>query len=528
MLDHRQKQHKKVLAQAATEVAIFGGILLFVIGSILKLGFQQSMNMNQQLRAMRMALSESWKSAQGHYSGGQISLARNSASVMLVEDRLSIDAGQKLGTRDRIPFITSGSGMLTQNLMYSFEWGMDLDIPVLDLIVNGQRFPLTAAAFWSYGVPAVGSLAPCLGPHTLLPSGKRDSRCTENDCYTKSAPPPMGGGPPPPAGPSLPCLVYYTEAINGKEKFDPVSGGDPTRMERFDLDFDGNPEPALVASADLRAHFMWQWRPVAAILDSDSIKNAAVIALTANMTAQGAELLNIESVSTNRPGLDVDGDGYGETIFSIASAGGLNPEYVSVFNVLDMERGDFDTSYEATGPNDKPGLQEESQMYSKTYANPKIAEGTYYRIQDGKIFSPTDGTFIRNTTRQDHVDLVMRVLRLSNDTHRFCCPTDAAAANALSGCRTGTGTAADPYVPRPGQPRNWASVLGLMGIQNPVEVCVRNSESTEPYSPCFYEVNTEKTCMDQDLLLIFIRSRIQDIRGSRWITRTDLGEKIGK
>lgn len=506
--DEQQRQRKKILAQAAVELAIFGAILLFVIGSILKLGFQQSVNMNQQLRAMRMALSESWKSAQGYYSGGVITMSRNSASFLIVEDRLSVDAGQRGGTRDRIPFFALGSGMFTQNLFLTLSWGNHEDLPVFDLIVNGQRFPLGTSAFTTKTAPASSSLVQCFQDgvaHT------NDTRCWEPNCYTAINPTP------PPATITKGCVVYFGRAVRDEDNFYDLGNSDPYYnliRWRYDFGFNGIPDPSVAPTPptseaeDRRTALMWQWVPFAGVLDT--------VTLTSDMINMKAVTFNAANIQQNRPDIDVDGDGETESVFSIQAPSGE----VTSFNVLDAQEGDIDFTYMAKGPNDKQGLLDESQMYSRTYADPKVAEGTYFQIKEGKLYSTIDGQFIRNTARQDHVDLVMRVIRLNRDTHRFCCPTSASNWADWPGCSAATA----------GQPRGWGSILGLMNLRNPVEVCVTRG-AADLYSPCFSAANIEKTCMESDpdpsstsdTPLIFIRSRIEDTRGSRWLTRSDLG-----
>ena len=80
----KTKFDRKILAQAATELAIFGAILLFVIGSLVQVEFQQNMGMNEQLRIMRLALTESWKTAQGAYTLDAPGMSRNNSSIMVV------------------------------------------------------------------------------------------------------------------------------------------------------------------------------------------------------------------------------------------------------------------------------------------------------------------------------------------------------------------------------------------------------------------------------------------------------------
>src|ERR1041385_3807457 len=93
-------------AQAATELAVFGAILVFLIGSMVRSAVSSSYQQNQQLKAMRMALLRSYQGAQAQGTG------HKNASILYIEDRLSPDLG-KYGASDRIPFIMQGSGTLS-------------------------------------------------------------------------------------------------------------------------------------------------------------------------------------------------------------------------------------------------------------------------------------------------------------------------------------------------------------------------------------------------------------------------------
>ena len=138
----RNKTNK---AQAASELAVVGAILIFVIGLIIKTGLTSSHAMNQQLKALRLALLESYKTGELYYSRLP-SGARNTASVMVMEDMLSADSGGKFATSDRIPLAVGGSGTFSRNLFLETHWVDKQSLPVFDLFVNGQRFPLTVGS----------------------------------------------------------------------------------------------------------------------------------------------------------------------------------------------------------------------------------------------------------------------------------------------------------------------------------------------------------------------------------------------
>ena len=101
------------------------------------------------------------------------------------------------------------------------------------------------------------------------------------------------------------------------------------------------------------------------------------------------------------------------------------------------------------------------------------------RQEEGKLFDPADGQFVRNTNRQDHVDVIERVLYLTPAaSRRFC---------------------------RFGSPR--------VSFVETCDNCFSSADNGGDGVPDY-----QQTCMDTDLNTLFIRSRIKDVRGRRWVT----------
>jgi hypothetical protein len=133
------------------------------------------------------------------------------------------------------------------------------------------------------------------------------------------------------------------------------------------------------------------------------------------------------------------------------------------------------------------------QSYSFTKVDPRQrgGQGTYLRVQEGKLFDPLTGQYVRDTNRQDNVDIFERALFLTRDTKRFC--DGNAVVGWAAACVDG-----DPVGARLG---------AVCGLNNPVEAC----------NDCFTSANADKTCMQTDANIIFVRSRIYDLRGRRWV-----------
>lgn len=432
-------------------MAVFGAIVVFVIGLILKTSLSVSHQANIQLRSFRKALQESYLTANGEYAG-QFSAARNQSSILIMEDRLSMDPSQKQGTRDRFPVIAQGSGTMTHSLMMDVDPNDAYDQSIFDVIINGQRFPFTTSAYRTLNLQQEytdGKIPDC----NVNGYGLNTGRCY--DVATSA-------------------FVFFRKAYNGEEDAWCVAAcGAFSADSRFDLDFNGTTDvtaadtlPVAAGVINLRDNFGWQWVPV----------------------EQSALTANIE--------VDIDGDFKMEKIVSCSS--------MDACTVLDSQAGDIDSTVdEATelqyekwrldqiaagnpdpGPFRPPGLDNNMRIFSYT------KDGTLLQHIEGKLFT-VDGQFVRNETKQDHLDIIERAFYLSNATDRFC---------------------RDATTPRDwGVEENWAKLNGVYGMVNPVERC----------GDCFSVANEKYTCMEVGGPTIFVRSRIRDRRRVRWVTRTE-------
>ncbi|MCC6758009.1 MAG: hypothetical protein IT395_00065, partial [Candidatus Omnitrophica bacterium] len=398
--------------QSAVELAIFGSILMFVVAMIFRQGMNGGNFMSTQLKATRYAMSKSFEGSLTAKPG------RNNASVLVIEDRLAGDFTNKFGSRDRAPLMASGSAVFTNQMFYPVDKGdcgddawkagpstgpCDQDVlQRYDMLINGQRFSFTTANFRVITLPAVvGGLAACGAAHPA------DTRCWNAAC---AAP----GG----------CVTLYRQVGNYTD-----SGYAPAG--NFDVNFDGGVtvvppalKPANAPATPMK--FMGQW--------------------------EGVDAFGVLPLDKS---LDVDGDFYEEQILDSTEAVDGRTEHVLV---IDRQAGDIDFTIDGRRPGAKSGLLEDSEMYSYTQ------NGTVYRIEEGKLFGGRDDRYIRNANVNDHVDIIERIIQLSNNTGRFC-----------------TGNTPNPLVD---------------GAFNPVEAC----------NNCFNAANFQKTCFDAGSLKIFVRS----------------------
>ncbi len=471
-------------AQAAMELAIFGAITLFVIGLLLKTGLNMSHQTNIQLRAFRRALLESYQTSQGLYSGTTKTgiAARNSASVTILEDRLSIDPDSKTWTSDRFPVFGTGSGSFSVQMMYPAAWGTDENIPVMDMFINGQRFVFSMAGF----------------------------RTIDIDDYPQCST--MGA-----EDRGIPCqsngrLIVWKRTTNylGSMHWCGNVANCPNNIPgdwRFDLDLDGTTDIALdeqyLMGRMLRNDFAWQW--MLAALPSETTEGV-------NSTQRAEELR--EAVSVNMGGTPVPEvptleqgdvffmrsrlDAQGRAVFDTGSGAVGGPvtfskaglQTVGVdepgrVRVLDYNAGNVFqamTRQEEAACQEGGGCVEERNLSQNLQIFSYTGDGTFLQNIEGSLYDD-DGVerrFVRHHTRRHHLDIIQRVFFLNSDLGRFC---------------------------DNGRPTQWTAAMGLAGLTNPVEAC----------GGCMAPGRQDLTCLEPDGRL-FIRSRILDLRGRRWET----------
>lgn len=383
--------------QAAVELAVFGAIIIFLIGGIVRSAMSANFQQNQQLKSMRMALLKSYQTSQYDRGAG-----RNSATFMFIEDRITPDIG-RYGATERSPLIAGGSGTLSNMLMYPLEES-ELDerkhIPGIDVFINGKYFYFTTARkVWrsldpppSYGRFYVsGSVPDPAGNSThrynyTHPSDPRQNISWNFMCQPVNDPV-LGFGY---AG----CPLLYQIAVN------PGDAGILTPEESFNLrrtnnyadnppPHNGNPCPSLSPNQVCVNDMAWKWRAI------NGVQGAVVI----------------DPAGGNLPMYDVDMDLQEEVMYAASYDGNGVMTGVSVF---DFQEGDINSTHDNMSPGKRPGMQNDMAVY--TEATPK----TFLKVKEGKLYNPETGVFVRSTNNRDQVSIVQREFQLSNDTGRFC------------------------------------------------------------------------------------------------------------
>jgi hypothetical protein len=432
-----QQNHK---AQTLIELAIFGSILIFVLGVIIRQALTFSYIQNQTLKAMRVALSTSYKYSEGimdtspanDHEGAGVG-SRNRASILLIEDRLSADSA-KYGSIDRNPYVNSASGTFSRNLFLPIDAWEHYNLPMIDVMVNGVHFPLTTSAFRSRsrlkvdpatGLPiygADGKPIPIEKYYKLIPNNKLMSDWCNGD--------------------TIPCLTN----LSADDRFDLKRCG--PNLDRGDQPDCADP---VVVPFDERKHFTWQWFEVPAkfVEEEDPEKK-------------------------QEKSVDIDGDLKEESVVKVDMDSGL-------IIYVDSQEGDMDLTINDHEGKVMPGLKDNVSMFTKT------KDGTYLIVREGRLFSPGN-QFVRTASRKDSIDIIQRVIQLSNDTGRFC----------------------QNGVPTLNEVPTSIGIVWSKDAHNPVEAC----------GACFSNVNIDKICFDSNVTppVIYVRSRVLDRHGRSWLT----------
>lgn len=490
-------------AQAVTELTIFGAILIFVIGSILRNSVELGLNQNQSLKAMRWALLQSLQGVRN------VNKSRDSANVIFVEDRLSPDAS-KFGSLERLPLAQTGAGTFSNTLFMPTDWLEHHNIPVTDMFVNGVHFVLSSAKFIVYDIRIDPGNANQVRvwdlTHNIIKyypkSGNWNDGCA------------AGGG----------CPIFYTLLPSNSAEFCPGVCADATinMNQRFDLNRNNDYTDDVAAAT--RPLMSWQWkvkRGLVSELDIDDEngkfpqfdvdvdrKEETIYAANPNSlwdkvagvytVQQGNEPL--VSPAVNMAALEAASSVVWIDVIDPVSGAVIGQEMaprdvVQQLYVLDYQKGDYDGGVDdsdllASGQTAmERGLLRASSVYTQT------KDGTFLEINEGRAYVPgyvAGQEYVRSVNKKDTIDVISRIFQLDNNTGRYC------------GTRSGL---------------RWATIGNIPGgLPNPVQYCV--DTVTFPGVTCFTNVTAGATCFDAGTNKLFIRSRVEDKSGRKWVTQT--------
>ena len=507
--------------QTVIELAIFGSILIFVIGLIVN----QTLNYNyvqyQQLKALRFALLMSYLHTEGlaepnpvNENGKQYGTAnRNQAGVIIVEDRLTVESA-KYGARERNPLILSASATHSKNLFLPNRDAGVYQLPILDVFVNGVYFPFTMAAnkrvcFNPGGTSCDSDCGYC---NTTSYSTLYTQNCYQNKTQD--------------------CTPLYKRVVNEtfKEEFCYTAcHNNLNEDDRFDLDRNTqdrkdaqiNPYPnacGVVAALEPvginRNTFAWQWYRIVAHDDSDWERDIANITLIAKGVLQPGDegIVKSEGEEDKNIQVDVDQDLKEEIVIRIEDIDS-NTGRINKLIVLDRNDGDLDFSQDTCdyytmrrdNPEaEMPGFTQGSTMVAHVKGQDEAQDtntsGTYFQLEEGKLFG--GGTqYIRSTSKKDQVDYISRAIKLSNDTGRFCNWIDS-----------------DPE-DRPNHPINdYDTINGKddSAYPNNVQAC---ADPDTDEGGCWSTRYNNLNCLERNHgeYTLYIRSRLADLHGRKWV-----------
>ncbi len=526
------KSPRSQSGQAVIEIALFGAILIFLIGVILRTHLSHSFSTNHQVRAMKLALQQSYLGSVGKIPNS----SRNSASILFIEDRLSPDLN-KFAAIERNPFVANGSGTMTDRLNYPIDFGeVGHNLPIMDIFVNGQHFPLTVGAYVfrviypQNDTDAKGDACP---PDFMGPDhGPEFIRCLRQEHEWKEGSP-----------------TFYQQIVNGTQDYNPLASKDSWDLLRNNWDknrltkpITGNVFSDDVDEGIIRNYIAWQWKPIKGVgssLDfgSDDNPNYPSMDFLGNLREQTAYyvsqkpvdkllailsspslafyeinpggggsyaagnsgyVLSLTDELTNAPtGFNFTnpkscdtGNGMGVLCLTRAPSAGNITGVV----VLDNQAGDIDLAYDdKTSPGPKPGLMQQMAIYSWVVPPDGKKQGTFMQIKEGKLYNPETHQVVRSISSKDHVDLISRMFQLSNNTQRFCKTSIMYGSTPV------------PYLADQSPDANHP-------VPNPVEACGECNSK-----------NINKTCFDPASRILFIRTLIGDATTRKWFTDVTKG-----
>jgi hypothetical protein len=526
-------------AQAVVELAVFGMILIFVIGSIFQQGYATILYQQSLLQPMRMALLKSYTATDsGASTNAPTTYKYNSTSIFLLQDQLSPGDIKNYGVSDRRPVIMQGGGTLSKGLLYPMDWAdvcnhMNNAIAVMDVIVNGQRFQLSNGAAYEMTMTKADEKVSlvrrlreqgkpgddCKGKEIAaeavkIPAARAERMAREwGSFYTVLVNGNTGWGLPDadwqydynrngavpsddlwvkfPAGRSLDAVWKWDTKswIKTKGEISPdmpfVSAdvnGDGVEDSIYSVDFGATPVTKnSLSEAGLDADFLWPRLRTAGYLDDAGVVQSRFYAVA---SAEALDLPDVPEDVKNR-------------VFVLL--GDVKPTTELKLLVLDSQAGDgavADIDGYAEGE-DSTGLKADASIYTK------LSDGTVLELRHGRAYVPGTDNLASSRAMKKQYDVISREWQLNLDM-------------AFPGRFMDRQNAAHP---------------GTIEVQCGSAEDDPRSEAVRQTPSCCAEVsdNVLKTCFDLSHRRLFIRSRITDDRGRQWVNSLNTtGEKIFK
>ena len=449
-------------AQSIIELAVFGAVIFFLISGIASVYLNGSFQQNAMLQTMRMAMYQSYTTSQTGVA------SRNSASYILYEDRLTGDFN-KYGATDRQPVIMSGSGSLTKNLMLPVDRDETQNLPLMDLKINGQDFHFTTRAFVKYLIVQDSASDVKIYSYSSMSNGPGDlcSRASgltlltgdDIDTMRKRL--------------ALEWSTYgmggypplYTNIVKNNGAW--LSGD----QRAFDYNRNGNftDDFTIGTYSDNFATWQWHWTDLGSVAGEIDAENGAY------------------------PSYDMNGDLMEETIYDL-KAGSCGGRAAYAAEVMTSAGADWNMEKQKedyADPHAVQGMRQDMRIYTEMQDG-TTGESTYLDIKEGKAYSSDGKPAQVSLVKKAQYDIVERVLQLNRDM---------------------------------------IDVSGFLGRNaGSVEVYCGGASPTSPVGAryvgagdgcCSAGSSVQYTCFDTSTKILYVRSRISDKRGRKWVTSTD-------
>ncbi|MFH0753757.1 MAG: hypothetical protein V2A70_04260 [Candidatus Omnitrophota bacterium] len=454
-------------AQSIIELAVFGAVLFFIIAGIASVYLGGSLQQNSLLKTSRTALYNSFQTSRYGYA------SRSTSIYYVLEDRLGSSVG-KFGASEREPLMMASSGSMTKNMLLPIDFAEKKHLPVIDVVVNGQTFSFATRLFkmYKFFFDAATYDVTTYRYTGTIPTVKTGTDSTWTG-YCPGSPDFVEEHPSSASRMSREWKAGYDIGGIFPWLYHEITANDPkfsttwstANMERFNYKRSGNPED-MYPYAKWANYATWQWEPVAMSTVHDGIN-----------TAKGSY-----------PGYDANADLRPETLyelveFQVGSSGACNfwAAYAIAYTTStgaewDLEKSNSEyTNY----AEDFQGFHKDAGINTQM----QDANGAaYLNIKEGAQYS-SDGKPVQvSTLKKNQYDIVERVLQLNKDM-------DSSTA---------------------------------MLARNPnIEVSCAGC--------CSGGSNAQYTCFDTASKRLYIRSRISDKRGRKWVTSTDedFSETVG-
>lgn len=485
-------------AQTMIELAVFGAVLFFLIGGIASNYISGSQQQQAQLQALRKALLSSYQSGQAGKT------ERVAASTLVFEDRLTGEGG-KYATMERQPVVMGGSGLLSIQAMQPGIFNEPNSSPLMDLVVNGKAFQFRTNAYVQYVIALkpdntvqiiqVKAVADDQLPVvSTIPAMGTCSGGAYNACASNSN-----------CGHGTTCVKTPVDIPKTQTEFmkdavtsclttgsagDPVqncNAGTPEQRARLAREWllypNANGDPLFfyhMMSNDPLFHQSAGRTPIPGIDelnllrdgDSSHVFPSSSTLEPAWKWAWDSLTAAIDKIDENEgsyPAYDVDGDLDEENVFqaedvtSVYCASGACRNAYRV-GVQDSSLADVDPSKDAsdfTDPAQAPGMRQETQIKSEVSAETEVKEGW--------IFSDSLPYNISKATKKQS-DMIERIYQMN------------------------------------------------VNMNDPAGFIALNSSVIEAANNCTSAANETKTCFDTNTKTLYIRSRLSNQRGHKWVT----------